>query len=235
MTSATINPRIFMNEPTPPPPPPQGPEPVYEAVDQLLIALEDQLKQDPTLSEQLRQASKDVKTGFKESIVNTTAIPETAEACREAALNALAAGLIAGALDGAILFHTDAASKAAAPPAEGTEGIGEDIGKAIDKFLEELQQKFEQAKEELKRMGTEALQRGSAEGKALGATVVEEAGRFAGSGAHNLQYQGYLAAAFGLGYAVGGTDAAIVMLTDQVPGQQPTPPEPPAPPTPPEG
>lgn len=223
MTSLSINPRIYLNEQPPAPPTPPAPQPptaeeVYQAVDALLIASKEAMQQDPAAREQLKQISSEVKTTFKADLTGLAEVPQTAEDCRMLALNALAAGMLAGALDGAVLMHADAASQVAAPRSQSNpEGIGEDIGKAIDRFFEELQQKLAEAVEKMKEVGADALQAASREGKEFGGQAVDESERLVG--ANKLQAQAYMATVFGLGYAIGGTDAAIVMIANQVPGQ----------------
>ncbi len=224
MTSLSINPRIYLNEQPPAPPTPPAPQPptadeVYQAVDALLIASKEAMQQDPAAREQLKQISSEVKATFKADLTGLAEVPQTAEDCRLLALNALAAGMLAGALDGAVLMHADAASQVAAPRSQSNpEGIGEDIGKAIDRFFEELQQKLAEAVEKMKEVGSDALQAASAQGKEFGSQAVDESERLVG--ANKLQAQAYLATVFGLGYAIGGIDAAIVMIANQVPGQE---------------
>lgn len=221
MNSIAINPRIYANQqqpPTPPAPPPTAEE-VYQAVDSILVAAKEAMSQNPEAKAQLREMSSEVKSGFKADLVGLSTLPQTAEDSRTLALNALAAGMLAGALDAAVILHADAASQAAKPASasQSPEGIGEEIGKAVDKFFEELAQRLEEAKAQFKEMGADALQAASGHGKALGNQAVEESHRLVG--ASKLETQGAMAGIFGLGYALGATDAAIVMVANEVPGQ----------------
>ena len=220
MNSITAN-RTFANQQPPAPPaPPPGAAEIYQAVDDILVASKEAMNTNPDAREQLKAMSGEVKSAFKNDLTGLAALPQTAEDSRTLALNALAAGMLAGALDGAVLMHADAGSQAARPASvagETPDGIGEDLGKAVDKFFEELQQRLEAAQEKLKAMGANALQSASAHGKGLGEKMIDESDRLVG--ANKLQTQAFMASAFSLGYALGGTDAAIVMVANQTPGQ----------------
>lgn len=225
-----MNTRLYTaNQQQPAPPPQQPPAPpapgvndVYQAVDSILLVAKEAMSQNPEAREELKAQSSEVKSNFKQELVGLAALPQTSEDSRQLALNALAAGMLAGALDGAVLLHADAASQAAKPAAateQQPDGIGEDIGKAVDKFFEDLQQKLAEAKEKLKTMGADALQSTSRHGKDLGGQLVDESDRLVGAG--KLQTQAYMASAFSLGYALGATDAAIVMVANQTPAERP--------------
>lgn len=216
----------YANQQQPTPPPPQQPpapelpttEEIYSEVDGMLVMLDAMVKEDPAVGAELRQASSQVKADFADMVKNTSALPQAAEQAREAALMALAGGLVAGGLDGILLMAADGASQVAAPAAEQAEPAS--IGEAIDRFIEELQASLQAAKQELIEAGKDALQEASAVGKTLGTAAVDESAGFVDAAyTPVLAYQSYLTGLFALGYGVGATDAAIITVAGEVPGQ----------------
>lgn len=224
MISATATrtmPRIQNEQPAPPPP--QNPvQESYIQTDALILGLKQAAEAEQEgLADQLRTASSEVKTAFKTEVLeNTTEVPKTVEQAKAAVLGALQYGLVAGALDGALVFALD--QLPLAPGQEGTIELQGDLSGIefpdFDEIMERLGQLFEDAKEALKNFGVEALHVVAGEAKNAGHLLHDEAGQLLEVEELPVEaYQAYLTAAFATGYAVAGLDSALIIEANETP------------------
>lgn len=199
-------------EPTPPPAEPQDPVAALfeESVDRIVDYHNRAEAGEEGLGDNLRTESAAVKQAFKQTLTSQTELPATLEQARALTLAAVQAGLMAGAMDGAILLAVDGTIQQ--PPTDPT-GIPD-----FDEFLENLAEMWEQSKEAMKRLGVDVVKGASEYAKQGTGKLVEQSDAFVGSERIPVEgFQAYLGSAFAAGYSVAGMDSLLVMEGDVPP------------------
>lgn len=181
---------------------------VFQQSVQRVVGLGRQVREEPSSAEDLAQLSADARRGFVAEVVGLTAF--SAEDSRRSALQALAAGLLCGALDGVILLETGRMPLAG--PSEGPPAL------PLPSFDRNLEQAVEVARDNWALMSADELQLLSGYGKHQNGATAEEAEAVAARG-DLAEGQTFLLATFKAGYALGLIDSVIVCRTGEVPGQ----------------
>ncbi len=207
-------------EPTPPPPPPEPQDPVAalfeESVDRIVDYRNRAEAGEQGLAENLRAESSAVKQAFKQTLTSQTELPATLEQARALTLAAVQAGLMAGAMDGAILLAID--GTIGQPPSDPTDPGNPTGIPDFDEFLENLGEMWDQAKTAMKRLGVDAVKGASHYAKEGTGKLVEQSDAFVGSEKIPVEgFQAYLGSAFAAGYSVAGMDSLLVMEGDVPP------------------
>lgn len=207
-------------------------EPKYAQTDAVITAMRDVVEKSPVAATSLSDLATRVKNDFKDEVTGLAQIPTLADDCHKAALQALSAGLLAGALDGVVAFAAQQAPPAppsgtpapapAAPAAAPKNQISEDLQKLLDDIAAELAKDAQSAKDELKALGPKALQLSALAQKKSAPYLVDQSDLFTKSPKTPLlAFQAYEATLFALGYGIAVNDAAITILANQTPGQWP--------------
>jgi hypothetical protein len=164
----------------------------------------------------LENMSTVVKDNFCTQLHSVERIPALSETCREAALQALQSGLLAGAIDGTLLFelHKDKAltSPVVRPTSEAVEGLP-----SREQFEDRLEEILAGAAAGLRDMGVWAVRQASSMTKTAGAEAVEQAGAIPDSGLPRAAYQAFLLTCFMTGYAAAGLDSALIVGAGEKP------------------
>ncbi len=195
-----------------------GAEELYRDTDQFITQGSEMLQQDPARwTPVLDNMSTVVKDNFCNQLHQVDRVPALSETCREAALQALQMGLLAGAIDGTLLFvlHKDEALQAApivAPSSIETQALPD--REELEKRLKEI---LAGAAAGLRDMGVWAVRQGSYMAKATGTEAVEQAGSIPDSGLPRAAYQAFLLTCFATGYAAAGLDSALIVGAGEQP------------------
>lgn len=160
-----------------------------------VVGLVRTVREEPQVAEDLVTLSSTTRQDFEAG-----AAPFPKEAARQVALQALAAGLLCGALDGVLMLE---ASRLVEPTC------------AEPKLQKSLEAAQAMARDNWARMSADELQLLSGYGKHQNRATVEEAEAMAGQ----PEGQTFLLATFKAGYALGLVDAVLVSRTGEVPGQ----------------
>ena len=195
---------VRANAPTPAPAPTTSEkvEEIYSDVEGMAHTLHDGLIQTPDETLPMaRIVSVMGRSIMGEIMENTKEIPRQAEDCRQAALVALAAGLMAGAADAAVLLAIH--ELPAAAPKEIGLPTKEDLEKAAQGILSGL-----------KDASHDALVGAGKVAEANGRFVVENSGHFADfpDATPTTLFKACLAETFITGYSVGAIDSALEHL-----------------------
>lgn len=216
------------------------PQDAYNMADKVILSAQTLLATGPDAETTIKGQASDVRTKFKDSVLSLTALPTTPEEARRAAMAALWAGLVAGALDGVIAFAaksspapqptpspapqpspTQAGSPAPAPAAPAN-SVGDDIKQDLEKLMQDLGRAATEAAEQLKAAGPKVLQVASLTQKKIGGVAVNQCKQFPAHPNTPLRvYQSYQASLFAMGYGITINDSAITILANQTPGQWP--------------
>lgn len=195
-----------------------GARELYTDTDEFITQGSAMLAQDPERwTPVLDNMSTIVKDNFCSQLQQVDRVPPLAETCRDAALQALQAGLLAGAVDGTLLFvlHKDeamSASPVVRPSAPTGEGLPS--REQFDKRLHEI---LAGAATGLRDMGVWAVRNASELSKATGAEAVEQAGSIPDAGLPRPAYQAFLLTCFMTGYAAAGLDSALIVGAGEQP------------------
>ncbi len=156
-----------------------------------------------------------VKSNFLSRLNEVERVPALAETCKEAALQALQQGLLAGALDGTLLFvlHQDLESSAIVRPNDpSTEGLPD-----REQFEQRLDEILAGASKGLHDVGSWAVRQASGMAKTTGTEAVEQAGSIPDVGLPRPAYQAFLMTCFMTGYAAAGLDSALIVGAKETP------------------
>src|SRR5205823_2408600 len=134
MITALNIPLVTAKPPAVGPTPASTPTELYAQADSLIEILSPAMASDPNLGESLKKMSTDLKVAFRDQVILAISLPKLAEDSHKAALSALAAGMLAGSLDGLIVLAASNATPAPTPaPATPPVKIsGDDIKKELD-------------------------------------------------------------------------------------------------------
>jgi hypothetical protein len=193
---------------------------LYDTADALVVSTRDTVEKTPDAAASVKEMASNVKSAFKSAVLGVDKLPTTAEEARQLALQALSAGLLAGALDGVIAFAAQSSpAPIPAPPASvAPNSIGDDIKADLEKLMQDLGRAASEAAAELKAVGPRALRLASRAQKKVGGVSVEQSKQFPNHpGTPIKAYQAYLAGLFAIGYGVSTNDAALTILADQKP------------------
>lgn len=167
-----------------------------------VVGLVRTLREEPGKAEDLATLSSAARGEFVKEVSALPAFP--AEAARRVTLQALAAGLLCGGLDGVLLMET---SRALGAACEGTGNVA--------KLATSLEAAQAMARDNWAGMSADELQLLSGYGKHQNRATAEEGEALAGS----AEGPTFLLATFKAGYALGLVDAVLVSRTGEVPGQ----------------
>ncbi|MGE0495414.1 MAG: hypothetical protein AB7S38_39780 [Vulcanimicrobiota bacterium] len=205
---------LYKTQQTPPQQPPTQPEPpaadpvadAYTRNTAYLGELKGRAEAgEQNLGDTLRAESAATKQAFKTSL-GECKLPTSAEEARNLTLAAMQAGMMAGALDGAVLMAVNESLTAEQPS-----GIP-----SFDEMMEELGKIWEQAKAALKELGVGALEQMSAGGRSVSAQAYDNAEMFVGREDVPVQaFQAYLSGAFAAGYATSAIDGVLLFKAGQ--------------------
>lgn len=167
-----------------------------------VVGLVRAVREKPEAAEDLATLSQAARQEF---VTEVAALPSFApEAARRVALQALAAGLLCGSLDGVLLMETSRVLDVSCP------GPGD-----AQKLQKNLEASHAVARDSWAQMGADDLQLLSGYGKHQNLGTAEEAVPLAGT----PEGPTFLLATFKAGYALGLIDATLVSRTGEAPGQ----------------
>lgn len=192
---------------------------LYAEADEFITQGSAMVAQDPARwTPVLESMSTTVKDNFCTQLHAVDRVPQLSETCREAALGALQAGLLAGAIDGTLLYvlHQDRElrSSGVVRPAQGDalEGLPD-----REQFEDRLEEILAGAAAGLKDLGTWAVRHASNLAKDTGVEAVEQAGTIPDSGLPRPAYQAFLLTCFMTGYSAAGLDATLIVAAGERP------------------
>ncbi len=178
--------------------------------------------QEPALGRRLLADSNLLKWSFFTDFVAAAPTPTSVEQAKTITLGALQAGLMSGALDGAVLMALEGNQEG-----EVSEVPVPSIPDFSD-ILEELRRVFAQAKEILKWFGVGALETVSRESKSAAESLLAGAEEFGDGQIPGAVFSAYLVSAFAAAYIVGGIDSTLLLEAGRRPPGTGGPEEPPA-------
>ena len=199
-----------------PPSTPPGPPPELPTLDQLfsdsidrIVTFEELVDSgEPNLKERFRSESTQTKRAFLDEVAGIDSLPTTVEQAQTATLQALSAGLMAGALDGAIVLSLRDSIEPLSPEQQSLDGA-----QKLD-----FEEQWRDIEEALKRAGISALKTASHGLRVVADKEVDFAANFVD--AHRLPpavYRASLMSAFATGYASAAVDSALVLKADVPP------------------
>lgn len=197
----------------------------YRRIDAFIPALSQIAETNPQQwSPQILAMSQATRGAFVAGLQETKEIPTTNETARLAVLTALQAGLLAGALDGVLVYtlkQNPFPELETLVPAQTQMTLPQlpDPGEIGDAIRERLGEAWEQARELAETVGKEALHAGSGLAKAAGRKEIELVDQMVAY-RDNLPpelYQAYLAEAFATGYTVSALDATLILQAGETP------------------
>lgn len=195
-----------------------GARELYAEADEFIVQGSALLAQDPgRWTPVLEDMSTAVKANFLDNVRTTERVPKLSETCRDAAMQALQAGLLAGAIDATLMWvlNGDAGLQSSGlvrpAPAE-TEGLPD-----REQFEGRLDEILAGAAAGLRDMGPWAVRHASTMARDTGAEAVDQAGTIPDSGLSKPAYQAFLLTCFTTGYSAAGLDATLIVGAGEKP------------------
>jgi hypothetical protein len=201
----------------------------YRRIDAFIPALSQMAETNPQQwSTHILQMSQATRTSFVNSLKEVKEIPTANEVARQAVLAALQAGLLAGALDGVLVYtlkqnpFPELEKLVPAPARQGTQpelAALPDLGEIGKELRERLEEAWDEARELAETLGKEALHTGSGLAKAGGRKAIEWVDKLVEyrDKVPTEVYQAYLAQAFATGYLVSALDATLILKAGETP------------------
>ncbi|MEW6278690.1 MAG: hypothetical protein AB1758_08725 [Candidatus Eremiobacterota bacterium] len=183
-----------------------GAETLYTDTDTFIAEASDLLAEDPRRYRPvLEETSRLVQDSFHHQLTRTDKVPDAAT-CKQAALNALQAGLLAGAIDATILFILRQEEALSAQPRVAPSQSGLPDRRQFARRTEEI---LAGAAGNLRDVGPWAIAGASRLAKNNGAEAVEQASGIPDARLDKESYRNYLLTCFMTGYSAAALSAAF--------------------------